>query len=97
MSAPENTRLLQCMMPGCVGSRWPNSAVCAGHWRRLTLKERNEMSDALRTIGAAALDGDQKAMDAAIVDCEALLARLAPDMPGREMTPLASEVHRLDR
>lgn len=92
MSAHQKRRrFYQCLMPGCISGRWANSMVCAGHWRRLTHDERNQVSEMLRTIGAAALEGDQAALDEAIVDAEAFLARVAPEMPARPFTPLKSE------
>ena len=91
MSAHEKRRWCQCLMPGCVSGRWANSGLCSGHWRRLTMDERRHFTSMLCTMGAAALAGDQQALDDAIVDAEAWLGRIAPEMPSRPMTPVASE------
>jgi len=55
------------------------------------MDERRHFTSMLCTMGAAALAGDQQALDDAIVDAEAWLGRIAPEMPSRPMTPVASE------
>jgi hypothetical protein len=89
MSNHISATTLQCQMPGCLGPRWPNSTLCSRHWRRLTLEERRDLTTAVMTAGAAAIAGDQEALDEALRGIDALLERVVLEMPTRAEIPTA--------
>lgn len=54
---------LKCSLAGCMGTRWPDSALCTGHWRLLTARERTDLCKLLFALAAAAIEGDQTHFD----------------------------------
>lgn len=78
-------------MPGCIGSRWPNSVLCNRHWRRMTMDERHALMKLMNVVAAAAIAGDQEAIEAALREVDAMFQALAPELMNREETPLTRE------
>lgn len=81
----------RCCMPGCIGSRWPNSVLCNRHWRRMTMDERRALMTLMNVVAAAAIAGEQESLEAALREVDAMFQALAPELMNRAETPLTRE------